>query len=128
MYLHFIHIISFIVSLLLVDVNAYSMEFDMIIVQYEFEVNKISSHIKQKKTNEIAAIIKQLKITDLDLTILPSNLYKIDLFLGSPPQAFSVAIDTGSFVSWVASNQCSSCENVFNPNSSSTYKSLNKKS
>ncbi|KAG0263184.1 hypothetical protein BG011_009187 [Mortierella polycephala] len=57
-------------------------------------------------------------------------MYTISLGLGTPPQNFNVAIDTGSPTTWVVSSQCvlGECKNItnkFNCAASSTCRQLN---
>jgi hypothetical protein len=104
------------------------------IIELDFSIERneltskslISRHIQFSNPLSINNTIRQLQQEELSLTRLPDNLYKITLFLGVPSQKFEVAIDTGSFVSWVPSSKCKGCRKSFDSNKSITYKDLNK--
>ncbi|KAF9336005.1 hypothetical protein BG006_009980 [Podila minutissima] len=72
---------------------------------------------------------KRASITSPLTNIEQDLIYTIPFSLGTPPQSFNVIIDTGSPVTWVASNTCntSGCLKTkkFNCAASSTCKSLN---
>ncbi|KAG0274780.1 hypothetical protein BGZ95_009473 [Linnemannia exigua] len=69
---------------------------------------------------------KRQAVSDVSLTsVIGDVLYTIPITLGTPPQKFNLAIDTGSFVTWVVSSSCvtGACANItnhFNPALSST--------
>lgn len=54
--------------------------------------------------------------------------FVVPIYLGTPPQKASVIIDTGSDLTWIQSQPCSSCytqvDPIFDPSKSSTYKKL----
>jgi len=103
------------------------IELDFSIEQTELTSKSlISRHIQFSDPLAFNTSIRQLQQGELNLTRLPDNLYKITLFLGVPSQKFEVAIDTGSFVSWVPSSKCQGCRKSFENNKSVTYKDLNK--
>ncbi|KAG0061101.1 hypothetical protein BGZ89_011748 [Linnemannia elongata] len=59
--------------------------------------------------------------SDITLTSVYGDvLYTVPITLGTPPQKFNLAIDTGSYVTWVVSSNCiaGACANItnhFNP-------------
>ncbi|KAF9135938.1 hypothetical protein BGW39_009912 [Mortierella sp. 14UC] len=69
---------------------------------------------------------KRQAVSDVSLTsVIGDVLYSVPMTLGTPPQKFNLAIDTGSFVTWVVANTCvvGACANItnhFNPSLSST--------
>ncbi|KAG0298753.1 hypothetical protein BGZ96_007628 [Linnemannia gamsii] len=69
---------------------------------------------------------KRQAASDISLTSVYGDvLYTVPITLGTPPQKFNLAIDTGSYVTWVVSSSCiaGACANItnhFNPALSST--------
>ncbi|KAF9935339.1 hypothetical protein FBU30_003129 [Linnemannia zychae] len=69
---------------------------------------------------------KRQATSDIALTSVYSDvLYTVPMTLGTPPQKFNLAIDTGSYITWVVSTSCitGACANItnhFNPALSST--------
>jgi len=47
--------------------------------------------------------------TIIDLTRIKDGLYTIKLAIGDPIQEFDVLVDTGSFLLWIASEECNNC-------------------
>ncbi|KAF9093054.1 hypothetical protein BGX23_003672 [Mortierella sp. AD031] len=60
---------------------------------------------------------RQAASSDIALTSVFSDiLYTVPMTLGTPPQKFNMAIDTGSYVTWVVADTCISgaCANITN--------------
>ena len=126
MYILLYFISFFFQFILFIGVKTAPLELDISIIDKKSQVNLITRHFKPIKESGSFEIIKTLKSTDLDLIMMPNNLYKINISLGIPPQEFEVAIDTGSFVSWIPSMSCNTCPAYFNNYTSTTYQNLNK--
>ncbi|KAK3830525.1 MAG: aspartic peptidase domain-containing protein [Linnemannia elongata] len=85
----------------------------------------IDVHNIPENRNSFAAtnhyLRKRQASSDITLTSVYGDvLYSVPITLGTPPQKFNLAIDTGSFVTWVVSNSCiaGACANItnhFNP-------------
>ncbi|KAK3809679.1 MAG: aspartic peptidase domain-containing protein [Linnemannia gamsii] len=90
----------------------------------------IDFHNLPDNRNQISAtkryLHKRQAVSDVSLTsIIGDVLYSVPITLGTPPQKFNLAIDTGSFVTWVVSSNCvtGACANItnhFNPSLSTT--------
>ncbi|XP_020575271.1 aspartyl protease family protein 2-like [Phalaenopsis equestris] len=59
---------------------------------------------------------------------LGSGEYFIDVYVGTPPQHFSLILDTGSDLNWLQCLPCHACFEqsgpIYNPSSSSSYRNL----
>ncbi|KAF9912357.1 hypothetical protein EC991_011049 [Linnemannia zychae] len=90
----------------------------------------IDIHNLPDNRNQAAAtkryLHKRQAVSDVSLTsVFGDILYSVPITLGTPPQKFNLAIDTGSFVTWVVSSNCitGACANItnhFNPALSSS--------
>ncbi|CAO3624698.1 unnamed protein product [Cunninghamella blakesleeana] len=87
------------------------------------QINKNKLFSKREKEDEIASSPYKSYLYNDDGTE-----YLISIFIGTPPQEFKVALDTGSGEIWVPSINCDIdlCPHKrFNPNDSSTFQTTN---
>ena len=85
------------------------------ILNLEFNLIKISNkNYIRNLNNNFETIIYKLK----------SDLYHLNLSLGTPNQYFNLIFDTGSTNLWVYDKQCKICNynNSFDKNNSSTFR------
>jgi hypothetical protein len=73
-------------------------------LEYDIEIKRSTGIAKEFKNQ---GIFLEDQYQALDLFRLGSTLYLINLNIGSPLQTFSVALDTGSFITWVADKEAS---------------------
>jgi hypothetical protein len=68
-------------------------------LEYDIEIKRSTGIVKEFQNQ---GIFLEDQYPAIDLFRLGSALYLIKLNVGSPLQTFSVALDTGSFITWVA--------------------------
>ncbi|GFQ05487.1 aspartic proteinase cdr1 [Phtheirospermum japonicum] len=64
---------------------------------------------------------------DIRAPVIPAedgSIFLVNISIGEPPVPQLMAMDTGSHLIWVHCNTCNGCNNIFDPEKSSTYTEL----